>query len=367
MTISVVLSCELFHIERYVFFFPRDDPSINWIKKNIVVKYGFQEDDNVVAWKMGVGQPTFGPEDLKKDEFREIAEKVERFFQTLNPSSSNPWQTTKNAFSNRDVLYLTAARYLLVTYILYTQSTGQSLIPCLKLSDGRYQIPAEGVCYPVPYGSAGWSSDYDVGLIGTSSGTLTKRFNEYFKIRFHMPSELVFDTNIYAFTLEYAMPFMFGGLPDTFLKDLTKKEETANFKMQELAGAYYKVYKYNINFFDTLKTDAKAAMASQFNIELDKWLAKFENHNVKVKLRLEDYGSLLEFRNKHNEQYQNLVEEMSLAMVNKEYQAKLQGNYFLTGSFRQTFNAGCDSHRRCSSSTMHVVGLFWQNTQCILR
>ena len=319
-----------------MYFFSRNNSNITWIYQNIVEKYGFQEDNNSVnrvAWKEKGGQPTFGTEVLSDEGFRKIAEKVEKFF--LNNIQNNIlWEMTKNAFPHRDVLYLTAARYLLVTDILYRQSqAGHRLIPCSQV-DGKYRIPAHGVCYPVPYGSAEWSSDYDVGLIGTSSGILTKRFNKYFENTFHTPSELVFDTNIYAFTLEYAMPLMFVGLPKNFVKGVEKIEATVDFKMQELAGAYFKVYKYNDIFFKALKTGAKAAMASQYKMKLDEWLKKFEDWNNTVKLRLEDFVNLQAFRDKHNEVYQDLVGNMSLTMEEKGYQAELQGNYPLTGGFR---------------------------------
>lgn len=321
--------------------FSRTNNFIKWIQKFVVKEYKFQENNKVKpsAWKKEGGQPTFGAKVLSDKKFRETAEEVEYFFK-----NNINWQRTKKRFSPSDVLYLTAARYLLVTYILYKESPGRSLIPCEKLSDGRYQIPAQGVCYPVPYGSAEWSSDYDVGLIGTSSGIVTKSFNDYFKRNFYTPSELVFDTNIYAFTLEYAMPFMFEGLPKIFVESVTKIEGTVDFKMQELAGAYYKVYKYSNSFFKTLKTRAQAVMASQSKMKLDQWLKTFENCNNTVPLRLEDFKDLHAFRDEHNKVYQYLVEKMSLTMGKQGYQAALQGNYPLTGGFRKAFNAGRDSH-----------------------
>lgn len=321
--------------------FSRTNNFIKWIQKFVVKKYKFRENNKVKpsAWKKKGGQPTFGAKVLSDKKFRETAEEVEYFFK-----NNITWQRTKTRFSPSDVLYLTAARYLLVTYILYKESPGRSLIPCEKLSDGRYQIPAQGVCYPVPYGSAEWSSDYDVGLIGTSSGIVTKSFNDYFKRNFYTPSELVFDTNIYAFTLEYAMPFMFEGLPKIFVESVAKIEGTVDFKMQELAGAYYKVYKYSNSFFKTLKTRAQAVMASQSKMKLDQWLKTFENCNNTVPLRLEDFKDLHAFRDEHNKVYQYLVEKMSLTMGKQGYQAALQGNYPLTGGFRKAFNAGRDSH-----------------------
>ena len=325
---------------------------VQWIQKHIVQEYGFDMDSKNIEWKEGVGQPTFENE-LGTTTMRDTAKIVEEFFK-----NNNDWRTTKAKFSPIDVLYLTAARYLLVTEILYRQSPGYRLIPCVKFSDGRYQIPIQGVCYPVPYGSARWSSDYDVGLIGMFSGDVAKNFNQYFEKTFKRPSELVFDTNVYAFTLEYSMPFIFVGLPEDFVKGVAEREKTEDFKMQELASAYYKVFKYNEVFFGNFKTEAYNAMdfkATQSKIELDKWLKIFSDLNNQVKLRLEDFESLLEFRREHNRVYQDMVEKMSQTIQAKGYQADLLGNYTLTGGFGQTFNAGCDSHKRSSSSSWSIL------------
>ena len=109
------------------------------------------------------------------------------------------------------------------------------------------------MCFPLPYGSATYKSDYDVGLIGVNSGTVTQSFNQYFQAAapngFSKPSELVFDINVYAFTLEFAMPAMFLKIPNTFPDKVAKLETKVKYKMQELASAYYKMFKYNDNFF----------------------------------------------------------------------------------------------------------------------
>ena len=136
-------------------------------------------------------------------------------------------------------------------------------------------IPASGVCFPKPYGSATCKSDYDVGLIGKDAGFLTKKFNDFFEITFGKPSELVFATNVYAFTLEFAMPSIFQKLPTGFANSVAQKEQTVNFKMQELAIAYYKVFKYNKGFFDALTSAAINVMGQKFKDSLNSWLAAF--------------------------------------------------------------------------------------------
>ena len=69
----------------------------------------------------------------------------------------------------------------------------------------KYILP-ECSCYPSPIGSATATSDYDVSLIGPKSGDLVANFNDKFNEIFQKHSETFFDTNIYAYALEYAMP-----------------------------------------------------------------------------------------------------------------------------------------------------------------
>ncbi len=191
------------------------------------------------------------------------------------------------------------------------------LIPCAKTADKRYVIPDSGVCFLAPYGSATCTSDYDVALVGKDAGSLTEKFNNYFQSArgFKKPSELVFDTNVYAFTLEYAIPFIFAKLSVNFAKKVEENEQTINFKMQELASAYYKVFKYNKRFFEALKTAADGAMdpkkASESKTALNEWLGKF----AAFKMRIEDFQNWpdpsKQLRQKHNAEYQKRVKEMS--------------------------------------------------------
>lgn len=169
--------------------------------------------------------------------------KAQEFF---TQTKDNDWDRSKKTGTCINLFYITAARYLVVTYILYEQS-GTRLTACQEVRDDYGKlislvIPDSGVCFPKPYGSATCKSDYDVGLIGKDAGFLTKKLNDFFEIAFGKPSELVFDTNFYAFTLEFAMPSIFGF--------------AVNFKMQELASAYYKVFKYNKGFFDAFTSGA---------------------------------------------------------------------------------------------------------------
>ncbi|KAJ7375071.1 hypothetical protein OS493_001803 [Desmophyllum pertusum] len=188
-----------------------------------------------------------------------------------------PYGFTKD--KKKSSLYEWPLDMFLVTKILYEQS-GYKLTPCVKTADKKYEIPDSGVCFPPPYGSTTCTSDYDVGLIGRDAGFLTRKFNDYFQAPtpngFGKPSEVVFDTNIYAFTLEFALPFMFLKLPQTFISGVEVKEGLIDFKMQEVASAYYKVFKYDeYNFFDTLVTGAKNAMGKSVQLDKLKLLAGY--------------------------------------------------------------------------------------------
>ncbi|XP_015776703.1 PREDICTED: uncharacterized protein LOC107354729 [Acropora digitifera] len=243
-----------------------DDPDLEdlkWMEKEIVMRYKFEKVDQKDLWRK---QPNF-EQDLGKPHFIAAANRAEKFFKR-----NNNWTHTKENSKFRtkasclNLLYITAARYLFVTHVLYDLYN--------KITNGKFQlspcsgpktqiiIPGSRVCYPEPYGTMSCTSDYDVGLIGIAAGSLTEAFNNYFQDigGFGKPSELVFDTNVYAFTLEFSMPFLFVGLPDDLAGILAYNETMTKFKMQELASAYYKVFKYKEDFFNKLVQGAQTAL-----------------------------------------------------------------------------------------------------------
>lgn len=217
----------------------QNDQDIAWFKTKIVDKYGFVKDKALDIWEQ---QGKFGSV-LGSPDFIKAAERVLQFFKR-----NSDWSSTKSNKKFRDptngkclqLLYITAARYLLVTHILWDLSD-KKLIPCEE-NNKVVSIPSS-ICYPEPYGSATCTSDYDVGLVGKDAGFLTEKFNNYFESSsgFGKPSEKVFDTNVYAFTLEYAVSKYFTGLPNKFAASVAAAEDTLNFKMQELVSSYYKV------------------------------------------------------------------------------------------------------------------------------
>ena len=282
---------------------------------------------------MWTEQPSFEGH-LGTEDFKTAAGKAEQFFLKFNKNSGkSPWEllqeVTKN--QNNKLLKITAARYLLVTHILWLVS-GKKLTACKEKRDNytgipqSWEIPEGGVCFPKPYGSATYKSDYDVGLIGKDSGTVTQEFNRYFQDKFKLPSELVFDTNVYAFTLEFAMPSMFPKLPRPFTFVIGKFEKMRKYKMQELASAYYKVFKYNKDYFREMTNGAiKEIKDEETKTELIGWLAKFANMNEEVDLRQTKKQSLAEFRSAHNEKYQEYLQSMSQGKTGG-YQMKSIGN-----------------------------------------
>ena len=162
------------------------------------------------------------------------------------------------------------------------------------------------------------------------AGELTENFNVYFEGIgvFGKPSELVFDVNVYAFTLEYAMPFIFARLPKGFADNVTLKERTIASKMQELASAYFKVFKYNESFFAVMKTGALNVITSlEYKEELEKELRFFEKLNNQVSLKQGDSLITIEdLRRAHNNIYQTIVKSMSDAGGYKSDLLNGQGN-----------------------------------------
>ena len=289
--------------------------AVDWITKCIVDEYNFEANKDEDEW---ISQPDF-KDVLETPTFGKRAARVQAFFEVWNN-----WDDTKKSFDNTALLKITAARYLLVTSILYTQSSIPKLTPCSKSQEGKYVIPLKGVCYPAPYGSASYKSDYDVGLIGTESGSLTERFNKYFQTNFNKPSEFVFDTNVYAFTLEFAIPSMFINLPWNFQPQVTDDEKTDNFKIQELVSAYFKVFKYNIKFAKNLVNKAYATISVDLRKKLlmEEWINQYKT----MKMTLAYFKNSQELREVHNREYGKIVNSMSQANPTP-YQPQFLGNY----------------------------------------
>lgn len=247
--------------------------------------------------------PVFSSDTLADATFAADAERIQKFFRR-----NSDWEITKNnpTYSRTEddcieLLYITAARYLLVSHILWLSSAKQ-IIPCTT-KGGLYEMPPS-VCYPVPYGSTRCTSDYDVALIGKDSGTVTNQFNKYIQHVFGKPSQTVFDTNVYAFTLEYAMPLIFSGLPDGFVHHVLREENTTRYKMQELASSYHKVLKYNEEFAKQLVETTTANLKETRDFKM--WMNEFKQLNNET-----GWKDIQDLRTLHNTKYQGLVQAMS--------------------------------------------------------
>ena len=197
------------------------EKAIKWIRDCIVDYYCFKKHEAYDEW---IKQPSLKGL-LDQPHFKVAAKFSESFF-----TKYRNWQNTKKQWADdkTSLLYITAARYVLATYILYQESRPQDetgiykegqkgrLVPCeVKMKTDstlidQYILP-EYSCYPFPIGSATATSDYDVSLIGPKSGELVANFNDKFKEMFGEASEIVFDTNIYAYSLEYAIPSKIQG------------------------------------------------------------------------------------------------------------------------------------------------------------
>ena len=199
----------------------KKEQAIKWIKDCIVDYYCFKKHGANDEW---IEQPS-SKGLIEHPHFEQSALFSNFFFKIY----SN-WHNTKKQWANEttNLLYITAARYVYVTYLLYQESRPQDqkgkyvkgekgrLVPSeVKMKPDKihldYFILPQYSCYPLPIGSATATSDYDVSLIGPKSGELVANFNDKFQEEFKVPSETVFDTNIYAYSLEYAIPSKIKG------------------------------------------------------------------------------------------------------------------------------------------------------------
>ena len=139
---------------------PEEAALLPWMEQCIVEYYCFKRkvSGNTFEWE---SQPSFEGL-LEEGHFKVTAEFSKAFF-----IESNDWKATVKKFSGTMLLYITAACYIFVTYLLYQESRDQDdkgnylkdtgkLKPCDVVKNGKnfkYVIPDHS-CFPVPYGSA---------------------------------------------------------------------------------------------------------------------------------------------------------------------------------------------------------------------
>ena len=104
---------------------------------------------------------------------------------------------------------------------------------------------------------------------------------------------------------------MFLKIPDTFAAKVEKLETKVKYKMQELASAYYKVFKYNNDFYTALTNSAQNNMLAAPLQVLNGWLTSFGDLNTAESFRKGPDTSDHDFRLAHNNKYQEFVAEVS--------------------------------------------------------
>lgn len=255
----------------------------------VVDSYAFKASTDKTMWLKQL--PNF-KEDLGKESFNTIAESIEKFFMKKSDKRIRNWEQTKEDISNigntcQNMLFIVAARQLYVTYVLKKVCNDITLCEEDDKDKKTITIPPSA-CYPTNPGSARCTSDYDVGLIGPTSGSVVKKYSEYFKNKFGMSSDALFDNNVYAYDLEMAMSelFVLKGNGDEaakkhkeFLVDLEKRaKEDVKYQMLDLALAYFKVFMYGKEEESKLKDQADKFLADdgQYKGALMYWYENLE-------------------------------------------------------------------------------------------
>ena len=161
---------------------------------------------------------------------------------------------------------------------------------------------------------------------------LPRRYRFSYPIYFFNPAYHAIEKNVFRHQCLRFYPrgfhaiFVFPGFQRSFVKGVEINEETVNFKMQELASAYNKLFKYNEVFFGTLVTSgSKATTAEKFKNMLTFWPKAFGWLNYKVPTRVDGKLNCLEaLRTAHNKEYKRYVEEISIA---RGYYPNFLGNH----------------------------------------
>lgn len=302
-----------------------DVDDLDFFKKCIVDYFCFEKSANADIW---IKFPTFQGL-IGTWYFNSVAKRVEIFF-----IRNNDWSDMVLDAKFRDVstgqctnlLYVTAARYLYVTYVLNLLRGDMTFGPCeIDSATKNLIVPASGVCYPVPYGSGTCTSDFDVGLLGARSGSLTALFNQFFLetlgrdanvAGFGKTSEELFDTNVYAFTLEFAMPNIFVGLGGDFVNEANEMNNDIKYRIQEVVSAILKMKTQNRRYFNDLLSDQGEFKKRKTKHNLEKifhdWRVQFElfGEVVKAFARSDLYNTEISFRRR-----QNIAYEMILGLI----------------------------------------------------
>ncbi|XP_028399825.1 uncharacterized protein LOC114523163 [Dendronephthya gigantea] len=221
--------------------------------------------------------------------FTDAAKRVERFF-----VRNNDWnmllelKTLRQEGSCPHLLHIIAARYHYVVYVLNILFSDRKFGPCKYDPVSKtLENPTEHECFVVPLHPITCTSDFDIALMGTRSGSLAARFNQFFLEPlgadkfvpgFGKSSEEVFGANIFAFTLEYALPDVVRNMPPPQTQTLTKLRDKNNFKLEEIVTAIRKMRNYLPKYYNDLVMDQAELRSRETKDNLD----KIFNDNVKL-------------------------------------------------------------------------------------
>lgn len=273
-----------------------------------------------------------------------------------------------------NLLYVTAARYLYVTYVLDMVSGDLTFAPCdIDSSTRNLIVPDAGVCFPAPHGVVTCTSDFDIALVGKRSGSLTARFNQFFReplgldssvAGFGKTAEEIFDTNVHAFTLEFAMPSIYSGLTQEFVTEAEIINAHIKFRIQEVVSAILKMNTYNSKYFNDLMSDQVELRNRPTKNSLDAifhdWTVQFQAFSDAVgSLKSSDkYTTIISFKYR-----QNIAYEMIMGLIDATGIPKTAGNALAETAIALMY-ASEAYHTR--GTARHVVGWTQMNRGDVL-
>ena len=338
-----------------------DDEFLEFFRGCVAEFYDFESEDDK-AWKT---VPTLG--DVLNDvHFDKTAKAIEIFFKKKDNGKVRNWESIKAAMmeakdgknepnANEDksvtqcknMLQVIAARQVYVTYILKKAAKKAFNNDDFKLceKEGNMFIIPEYACYPPNSGSKRCTSDYDVSLLGPHAGSIVPIYNKHFKTTFGMTSDALFDNNLYAFSLEFAVPELFelGKNPGenakeyfNYLKEYEKNtKKVPNYQSQNIALAYTKVHVFEPKEEEFYETQMKQCLHRKlYEMSLNSWFKKLDE------IKKKDLQNMPE--DEKAREYERLISEAKEPW-NKKYTARLKlsisemfasESYFSKGAIR---------------------------------
>ncbi|CAB3999776.1 Hypothetical predicted protein [Paramuricea clavata] len=251
---------------------------LNFFKNCIADVYCYKKSPTSDAW---IGLPSY--KDKFTTYFNDAAKRIERFFIRNNDWSAILDRVRRNGLSCEKLLYVIAARYHYVVYVLNVLFPDRSFGPCkYDYVYKRLKNPTGGECFVVPLHKITCTSDFDIALMGERSGTLAARFNQFFLEPlgadkfvpgFGKSSEDIFGGNIFAFALEYALPGAITGLTSSqsaALNGLLNLRKNVHFQLQEIVTAIRKMHNYLPKYYNDLLMDQAELKTRPTKGNLDK-------------------------------------------------------------------------------------------------